>query len=82
MQALDTLALNCPAKQIFPDTLVFAQSGISAPSVATRAAACTVLLVVAEGCADLARKQLAPTLEVRAAKFITFLKKRGMSASV
>jgi hypothetical protein len=65
MQAMDVLALNLPAKHVLPEALSFAQKAIGSPDPRHRAAACTVIVDVAEGCADAVRKQLLPVLQAR-----------------
>ena len=65
MQAIDVLALHLPNKLILPDALHFAQEAINSPKVHVRAAACTVIVDVAEGCSDALRKKLLPVLQVR-----------------
>lgn len=58
------LALHLPNKLILPDALHFAQEAIASPDVHVRAAACTVIVDVAEGCSDALRKKLLPVLQV------------------
>lgn len=58
------LALNLPSKHVLPEALSFAQTAIQSPDPLQRAAACTVIVDIAEGCADSARKQLLPILQV------------------
>ena len=58
------LALHLPNKLILPDALHFAQEAINSPEVHVRAAACTVVVDVAEGCSDALRKKLNPVLQV------------------
>ena len=65
VQAIDVLALHLPNKLILPDALQFAQEAINSPEVHVRAAACTVIVDVAEGCSDALRKKLLPVLQVR-----------------
>lgn len=65
MQALDVLALNLPSKHVLPEALSFAQTAIHSPDPLQRAAACTVIVDVAEGCADAVRKHLPAILQVR-----------------
>ena len=65
MQAIDVLALHLPNKLILPDALQFAHEAINSPKVHVRAAACTVIVDVAEGCSDALRKKLLPVLQVR-----------------
>jgi len=67
VQAIDVLALHLPNKLILPDALQFAQEAINLPEVHVRAAACTVIVDVAEGCSDALRKKLLPVLQVRLA---------------
>ena len=62
-QAIDVLALHLPNKLILPDALQFAQEAINSPEVHVRAAACTVIVDVAEGCSDALRKKLLPVLQ-------------------
>ena len=62
-QAIDVLALHLPNKLILPDALQFAQEAINSPKVHVRAAACTVIVDVAEGCSDALRKKLLPVLQ-------------------
>ena len=64
-QALDTLALHLPTKMVLPPALAFARQKIGSPSRDERWAACSVALVVAEGCADGLRRKLPEVLEVR-----------------
>ncbi len=64
MQALDVLALNLPSKHVLPEALSFAQTAIQSPDPLQRAAACTVIVDVAEGCADAVRKHLPAILQV------------------
>ena len=59
------LALHLPNKLILPDALQFAQEAINSPEVHVRAAACTVIVDVAEGCSDALRKKLLPVLQAR-----------------
>lgn len=59
------LALHLPNKLVLPEALQFAQEAIGAPQVHVRAAACTVIVDVAEGCSDALRKKLLPVLQVR-----------------
>ncbi|KAK9905642.1 hypothetical protein WJX75_003705 [Coccomyxa subellipsoidea] len=63
-QALDVLALNLPSKHVLPEALSFAQTAIQSPDPHQRAAACTVIVDVAEGCADAVRKQLTLILQI------------------
>lgn len=65
MQAIDVLALHLPNKLILPDALNFAQEAIGSPEAHVRAAACTVIVDVAEGCSDALRKKLLPVLQVK-----------------
>ena len=58
------LALHLPNKLILPDALHFAQEAIASPEARLRAAACTVIVDVAEGCSDALRKKLLPVLQV------------------
>lgn len=58
------LALNLPAKHVLPEALSFAQNAIRSPEPRQRAAACTVVVDVAEGCAEAVKKQLLPILQV------------------
>ncbi|KAK9824669.1 hypothetical protein WJX72_012191 [[Myrmecia] bisecta] len=62
--ALDTLALNLPNKHVFPDCLMFARRAITTPDAHMRVAACSVLLVISEGCADAMGAQIEEVLEV------------------
>lgn len=64
VQAIDVLALHLPNKLILPDALHFAQEAINSPQAHVRAAACTVIVDVAEGCSDALRKKLLPVLQV------------------
>ncbi|CAL5224745.1 g7478 [Coccomyxa viridis] len=63
-QAIDVLALHLPNKLILPDALNFAQEAIGSPEAHVRAAACTVIVDVAEGCSDALRKKLLPVLQI------------------
>ena len=63
------LALHLPNKLILPDALHFAQEAIASPDVHVRAAACTVIVDVAEGCSDALRKKLLPVLQVSLVPF-------------
>lgn len=67
MQAIDTLALNLQNKWVFGDCLAFAQSAIQAQDANLRAAGCTVLVVIAEGCCDACTAKLTDLLQVTAA---------------
>lgn len=58
------LALNLPSKHVLPEALSFAQTAIQSLDPHQRAAACTVIVDVAEGCADAVRKQLTLILQV------------------
>ena len=64
LQALDTLALHLGPKMVLGPSLAFARQGISSSSRDVRWAACTVALVVTEGCADGLRKRLPEILQV------------------
>ena len=64
MQAIDTLALNLQNKWVFPDCLAFAKDAIQSGDSNVRAAACTVLVVVAEGCCDACTSRLSDVLQV------------------
>ena len=64
MQAIDTLALNLQNKWVFGDCLAFAQSAIHAQDTYLRAAGCTVLVVIAEGCCDACTAKLTDLLQV------------------
>ncbi|KAK9828387.1 hypothetical protein WJX81_002836 [Elliptochloris bilobata] len=66
-QALDELALSLPAKQVLPGVLDFAARAASAPEPHARMAACTVVVCVAEGCAEAVRRHMADVLQVVAA---------------
>ncbi|BDA47413.1 Importin-4 [Coccomyxa sp. Obi] len=63
-QAIDVLALNLPSKHVLPEALSYAQTAIQSPDPLQRAAACTVIVDVAEGCADAVRKQLPVVLQI------------------
>lgn len=63
-QAIDTLALNLQNKWVFPHCLAFAADAIQSGDSNVRAAACTVLVVVAEGCCDACTSHLAQVLQV------------------
>lgn len=63
-QAIDTLALNLQNKWVFPDCLAFAKDAIQSGDSNVRAAACTVLVVVAEGCCDACTSRLSDVLQV------------------
>ena len=67
MQALDTLSLHLPTKMVLPPSLAFAKQKIGSASRDERWAACSVVLVIAEGCSDGLRKKLPDALEVRTA---------------
>lgn len=54
-QALDTLALGLPAKLVAPAALEFVEQGVQQADAGTRVAACSVLAVLSEGCADALR---------------------------
>lgn len=54
-QALDTLALGLPAKLVAPAALEFVEQGLTQADAAARVAACSVLAVLSEGCADTLR---------------------------
>ena len=58
------LAKELPSAHVFQDALQFAQQHIGSSETNNRRAACTVLLVVAEGCSKLMRKSLQPVLKV------------------
>ncbi len=64
MQAIDTLALNLQNKWVFPHCLAFAKDAIQSGDSNIRAAACTVLVVVAEGCCDACTSHLSDVLQV------------------
>jgi len=64
MQAIDTLALNLQNKWVFPHCLAFAKDAIQSGDPNVRAAACTVLVVVAEGCCDACTSHLSDVLQV------------------
>ena len=64
MQAIDTLALNLQNKWVFPHCLAFAKDAIQSGDSNVRAAACTVLVVVAEGCCDACTSHLSHVLQV------------------
>lgn len=66
VQAIDVLALNLPSKHVLPEALSYAQTAIQSPDPLQRAAACTVIVDVVEGCADAVRKQLPVVLQVSA----------------
>ena len=63
-QAIDVLALNLPSKHVLPEALAYAQQAIHSADALQRAAACTVIVDLAEGCADAVRKQLPAVLQV------------------
>lgn len=65
LQALDELALSLPAKQVLPGALDFAARAISAPEPHARLAACTVVVCIAEGCAEAVRRRMPDVLRVR-----------------
>ena len=65
LQALDELALSLPAKQVLPGALEFAARSISAPEPHARLAACTVVVCIAEGCAEAVRRHMSDVLRVR-----------------
>ena len=75
LQAIDTLALNLQNKWVFPPCLAFAKQGMQSNSPDVRAAACTVLVVVAEGCCDACTSHLAQVLQVTAADYTCSLAK-------
>lgn len=54
-QALDTLALGLPAKLVAPAALEFVEQGVQQADAGARVAACSVLAVLSEGCADALR---------------------------
>lgn len=64
-QAIDVLALHLPSKHVLPEALAYAAGAIRSPDPLQRAAACTAIVDVAEGCADAVRKQLPTVLQVR-----------------
>ena len=64
VQAIDTLALNLQNKFVFPHCLAFAKEAIQSGDHNIRAAACTVLVVVAEGCCDACTSHLPEVLQV------------------
>ena len=64
MQTLDVLALELPTRHVLPDALAFAREAIQAPDTNRRWAACTVLVVCAEGCANGMRAALPEVLKV------------------
>ena len=64
MQAIDTLALNLQNKWVFPPCLAFAKQAMQSNDASFRAAGCTVLVVVAEGCCDACTSHLAEVLQV------------------
>ena len=68
LQAIDTLALNLQNKWVFGDCLAFAQSAIQAQDIYLRAAGCTVLVVIAEGCCDACTAKLPDLLQVRTSR--------------
>ena len=61
------LALHLPSKHVLPEALAYAAGAIHSPDPLQRAAACTAIVDVAEGCADAVRKQLPAVLQVRVA---------------
>ena len=63
-QAIDVLALHLPSKHVLPEALAYAQQAVRAGDPLQRAAACTVIVDLAEGCADAVRKQLPAVLQV------------------
>ena len=65
-QALDTLAINLPAKAVLPEVLAFAKAAVQSPSVDQQEAACLVVAVVAEGACEAVRKRINEVLQVRA----------------
>ena len=69
VQAIDSLALNLQNKWVFGDCLAFASSAIQAQDVNLRAAACTVIVVIAEGCCDACTAKLTDLLQVLNASF-------------
>ena len=71
MQAIDTMALNLKNKWVFPPCLAFAKGAIQSGDPHMRAAACTVMVVVAEGCCDACTSQLAEVLQVCSAHPLT-----------
>ena len=65
-QALDELACALPSKHVLPGALDFAARAAAAPEPHARLAACTVIVAVAEGCAEGLRRHMADALQVRA----------------
>ena len=70
MQALDTMAIHLGVKMVLGPALAFARSAISSPSRDMRWAACTVALVIVEGCAEGLRKRLPDILQVLSHTFV------------
>lgn len=64
MQTLDELALSLPAKHVLPGALEFVARAMSAPEPLARFAACTVIVCVAEGCAEALRRHMGDVLQV------------------
>ena len=63
-QTLDELALSLPAKHVLPGALEFVARAMAAPEPLARFAACTVIVCVAEGCAEALRRHMADVLQV------------------
>lgn len=63
MQALDTFALSLPSKHVLPEALACAHQAIHSPEVHVRHAACAIVLVIVEGCADTIRARLPAVLQ-------------------
>ena len=64
-QALDTLAINLPAKHVLPEVLIFAKAVGHSSSPDQQVAACLVVAVVAEGACEAVRKRINEVLQVR-----------------
>ena len=64
VQTLDELALSLPAKHVLPGALGFVARAMSAPEPHARFAACTIIVCVAEGCAEAVRRHMADVLQV------------------
>lgn len=61
-QTLDSLSLALTSKHILPEALACAHQAISSPEAHVRHAACTIALVVVEGCADAIKEKRLPEM--------------------
>ena len=64
LQALDSLALSLPNKHVLPDALACAYQVIHSPEAHVRFAACAIVHVLVEGCADGMKERLPDVLQV------------------